>query len=179
MSIICRHCLKTNRVRKELRGKWTRCQFCHAEMEEPAPPVSKTQRKEPVVVANERKPETVTVVTAGAKSSGGGFGALVVIALVIVAILGIRHWSEQQRIERQKRAADERQMMNLLMGGASALVDGLSRPSPPQRPQDIGPYNPALRSPPQPSVERETTTLYDNNNNPVGKAYTTREVPAR
>lgn len=178
MNVICRHCLKTNRIRKELRGKWTRCQFCNAEMEEPAPSASKSRRKEsaPSITPDPVTSAVAPVTTAG--KSGGGFGTFVLIVLAVGGYLFYQHWAEQRRIERERQLASERQFIEFLGFGAKAAVQGLfSSPSKP--PQDIGPSNPALRSPPQPRVERETTTLYDNDNNPVGKAYTTRVVPAK
>ena len=175
MNVICRHCLKTNRIRKELRGKWTRCQFCNAEMEEPAPSASKSRRKESAPsITPDPVTQAVAPVTAAGKS-GGGFGTFVLIVLAVGAYLFYQHWADQRRIERERQLASERQFIDLLGMGVNAAGSLLSRSA--VAPQNIGPSNPALRSPAPPRVERETTTLYDNDNNPVGKAYTTRVVP--
>ena len=148
--------------------------------EEPAPAAPKLRRVEaPVLAVTAKAIETVPAPTTASSSSGGGwFGKLVLLAVVIGLIQLFQSWRAEQRAEQARRQASDQQVMEFLGFGAKAALQGLfSSPSKP--PQDIGPYNPALRSPPPPRVERETTTLYDNNNNPVGKAYTTREVPAR
>jgi len=178
MNVICRSCLRTNRVRKGERHRLDQCQFCGADMTE-APPAAtaKPGRKEraPVVEAPDPVTPAVAPVTTTGKS-GGGLGTFVLIVLAVGAYLFYQHWAEQRRIERERQLASEQQFMEFLGFGAKAAVQGLfSSPSKP--PQNIGPSNPALRSPPQPRIERETTTLYDNDNNPVGKAYTTRVVP--
>ena len=176
MNVICRHCLKTNRIRKELRGKWTRCQFCNAEMEEPAPSASKSRRNEsaPAMKPDPVPPAVAPLTTAG--KSGGGFGKFILIVLAVGTYLFYQHWAEQRRIERERQLASERQFMEFLGSGAKAAVQGLfSSPSKP--PQDIGPSNPALRSPPPPQRQTEITTFYDENNKPVGQATTTRILP--
>lgn len=176
MNVICRHCLKTNRIRKELRGKWTRCQFCHAEMEEPAPSAGKSRRKESApAITPDPVTQAVAPVTSGS-STGGGF-KFVLVLIAIGAVLYFRHWTAEQRLARERELASQRQFIDLLGMGVNAAGSLLSRPA--VAPQNIGPSNPALRSPAPPRVERETTTLYDNDNNPVGKAYTTRVVPAQ
>lgn len=174
MNIICRHCLKTNRIRKELRGKWTRCQFCNAEMEEPAPAASKSRRKESAPsITPDSVTQAVAPVTSGA-SAGGGL-KFVLVLLAIGAVLYFRHWSQEQRLAREREIASQRQFIDLLGMGVNAAGSLLSRPA--VAPQNIGPSNPALRSPPPPQRQTEITTFYDNNNKPVGQATTTRILP--
>lgn len=170
MNIICRHCLKTNRIRKELLGKWTRCQFCNAEMEDNPQPASKARRTQ-TGAADVPTPEPVAMAAAGTQASGGGFGVLVLIALAVGVFFYFRDSNEQQRIARERRAADDRQMMELLVGGASAAADALlSRSRPAQAPQDIGPSNPALKV--SPPLQYEYSTVYDANGNRVGSTKT-------
>lgn len=171
MNVICRSCLRTNRVRKGERHQLDQCQFCGADMTE-APPAAKAKpsRKD---AAPDIVPDPVTSAVAPVTNpggGGGGFGKIVLIALAIVCILYYQHWSEQRRIERERQLASDRQFMEFLGFGAKAAVQGLfSSPSVP--PQHIGPNNPALRSPAPP--QRQTTVIYDNQGNRLGEAITT------